>query len=83
MAMRKISVTVDADVLKAVLETEGEGANVSAIVNDALARLVRRRHLKAWLNEMDRKFPLSAEDKAAGEELWRLTKATRPPRRRR
>jgi hypothetical protein len=76
MPMRKISVTVDADVLEDLLEQEGESVNLSAIVNEALAARTRRRRFLTWLDEMDRKHPPTPEDIAAGHEIWRRTEET-------
>jgi post-segregation antitoxin (ccd killing protein) len=70
MATRKISVTVDAELLDELRRREGPDVNLSAIVNDALKRRSKKLGMLALLAEMERENPSTPEDIAAGEELW-------------
>ncbi len=68
--MRKISVTIDERLLDQLHAQEGRDVNVSAAINEALARRNKQNGLRAWLDEWDRKAPISPEGRAAGEALW-------------
>ena len=84
MATRKISVTLDVAVLNELHKLEGPNANVSALVNEALVRRNKQKRLTAWLDDMDRRDPMSPQDVAAGEELWqRIVSSSTPARSRR
>ncbi len=48
MATRKVSITLDADVLDSVRSIAG--GNLSGFVNDALAQRIRQEHLREMLN---------------------------------
>lgn len=68
MATAKISITVDAEMLQKARELGG--ANLSAFIAGAVEREVKRQMLIEFLDEMDEKYPPSAEGIAAGDKLW-------------
>lgn len=84
MAKRKITVTVDADI---VTQAQALGVkNLSAVVEEALAahvdRLARQAALRDMLDEWEQKFgPVPEEDRAAAraafDELDGLTESRR------
>ena len=79
MAMKKVSVTVDAATLDEVRKLAGKGVNLSALVDEALRAKVYRLRLLALLDEMDREDPISPEDYAKGMRLWhRIDSASTP-----
>ena len=69
MAYAKISVTVDADVLRDVRKIMKKGETLSSIVDAGLRQHVQRLRMTALLDEMDARNPISAEEQRAGEAL--------------
>jgi hypothetical protein len=67
---RRISVTVDNDVLREIRQYAGRGVDLSSIVNEYLRRQVQRLRMQAILDEMDARKPISKKGQTEGERLW-------------
>jgi post-segregation antitoxin (ccd killing protein) len=81
MPKTRISVTVERALLDEFKEAAGKDAQLSALVSEALRREIRRLGMLALLDEMERKNPISAEGRAAGERLWQAIESSSIPGR--
>ena len=69
MATVKVSITLDADVLRLARERAGSG--LSAYVNEALLRRVKNEALDEALDDWEQEFgPIPAETMAEMQALW-------------
>jgi hypothetical protein len=57
----------------------GAGISLSAIIDEALRVELHRLRTKALLDEMEARNPISPEERAAGEEIWRQIESSSLP----
>jgi hypothetical protein len=70
MGVTKVSVTVDSETLREVLQLVREGVSLSSIVDEGLRLQLHRLRMTALLDEMDARNPIGAAEQRAGEQLW-------------
>jgi hypothetical protein len=70
MGVTKVSVTVDADMLREVRRIAGKDISLSSIVDESLRRQLQRMRMLALLDEMDKHNPISPTGLKSGEALW-------------
>jgi hypothetical protein len=81
MPKTRISVTVDRALLDEFKHVAGPNARLSELVSEALRDQIRRLGMLALLDEMERKKPSSAKNRAAGERLWNVAVLSLTPER--
>jgi hypothetical protein len=81
MPKTRISITVERALLDEFKQVAGKDAKLSEVVSEALRDEIRRLGLIALLDEWERRNPISAEGRAAGEKLWQAIKSSSIPAR--
>ena len=72
--VKKLSVSVDEQTLEEIRRLAPH-VTVSFLVDEALKQELMRMRLKALLDEMDAKNPISEEERRKGDRLWEQTVA--------
>jgi predicted CopG family antitoxin len=70
MATTKVSITIDTERLEELKRLSDAGVSLSAVIDEAVRRELKRLQMIAILEEMDRENPISDEARKAGEESW-------------
>ena len=81
MPKTRISVRVDRALLDEYREAAGDQADLSELMAESLRIEIRRFGMLALLDEWEREDPISAEDRAAGDRLWKEIESSSTPAR--
>jgi hypothetical protein len=79
MPKSRISVRVDSALLDEYRQAAGDEANLPEVIAEGLRWEIRRYAGLAMLDEWEREDPISEEDRAAGERLWKEIESSSTP----